>query len=1477
MVFCTLYGCLASSWQVVLAVDPISADQVRDPIDRAIKLIEHSSGVYLKERECFSCHHQAMSILTLVDARARGFEINHDNLVQQVKRTIEHLRRGEAQYKLGQGQGGRVDTAGYALWGLSAVQWPRDSTTAAVTEYLLQANASSRHWVCSSNRPPTEASDVTTSALALKGLSNYVEEIDHVRADKRRASCKTWLLGHDAKDNEERVFALLAAKTLNDSESVASIRKSILASQRFDGGWCQTEGLESDAYATGTAMYALVQAGMPASDPVYQRGLRFLLDNQQEDASWQVASRSRPFQTYFESGFPHGTDQFISIAASCWATLALLECVPRDEIKLAKLPKLPWAEKTNVDLTKRSERGSEGLDSLVAGSTRALTAEEVEYFERDIRPLLVENCIKCHGEEKQSASLRLDSQAAMLEGGDSGPVIVPRNSARSLLIKAVRRKGDLEMPPDEPMRDSDILKLERWIEMGAPWPKELQPKEGLDHSNASNLSVKNHWAFQPIREQEIPAHTQLEDLAESRSSIDRFLYARLSASQLVPTESANRRTLLRRLSYDVTGLPPTYEEIEAFVDDPSEDAYLRAVDRYISSPRFGQHWARHWLDVARYSDSKGYVYAREERFFIQASNYRDWVIDAFAADMPYDRFVKLQLAADQIAPDELSSQAAMGFMTLGRRFLGVTHDIVDDRIDVVTRGLLGLTVGCARCHDHKFDPIPTADYYSLYGVFNNSKEQRVRIRPGNNDPAWQEFDAELGKREAAYRDAIKQERELAAQRVRHRIADYLLAQLDVDRYPAEGFDVLIGKDDLVPKQVRRFQAFLRDAAERGDTLFVAWRDFSEIAMKLPESEFSGEALLVTERLSKKPPDQWNPIVAKSFVVSPKSIAEVARRYADLFQGLESLTPANAFEQQSLKQIKAFWLGSESPCEVPDEDIVGVEQYFDTRACETLWKLQGEVDRWINQTNLPQSYAVVLADRKSIREPNIFKRGNPKLIGERVPRQFLSILGSQPTDVLESAKQTLQAFRIGSGRLELAEAIADPANPLTARVWVNRVWQHLFGQGLVRTPSDFGVRAGQPSHPELLDWLAGEFLASGQSTKLLIRQLVLTAAYQRSSVGPDDPMDRARAMELDADNKLLWKGVSKRLRFEQQRDTWLAASRELDFQFGGKAVQLFGEGNGPLRRTVYCQVDRQFLSGVLRIFDFANPDLHIPSRSETTVPQQALFGMNHVFSADRARRLASLVQKNDSPSDYEISELFRLVLARDPDKDELISSREILDRSGESAPRMRPETLAWQYGFGKFNPNTQTLESFVPLPHFSGTAWQGGSSWPDGKLGWVQLSATGGHAGNDLDHAVVRRWIAPKDGKVKLRSEATHEVAAGDGVRCTVLLDHKQIAGRVGASEGASTVVHSCRTEINIESIVVKAGQPIDFVVDFNSNLNSDQFQWTVEIEFDRSANVEVLSQWRSERDFSGPTPNYLEPLEQLAQILLLCNELSFVD
>jgi hypothetical protein len=981
---------------------------------------------------------------------------------------------------------------------------------------------------------------------------------------------------------------------------------------------------------------------------------------------------------------------------------------------------------------------------------------------------------------------------------------------------------------------------------------------------------KSHWAFQAPRQVTPP---EVRDTTWPRTALDSFILAQLESTGSQPSPAADARTLVRRMTFDLTGLPPTQDDVDRFIDDcgSSQDgdesvstvrrhqplpapAVTRLIERLLARPAYGERWGRHWLDVARYSDTKGYVYGREERRFVHAHTYRDWVIRAFNDDLPYDRFLLLQMAADQLTSPNSPDLAAMGFITGGRRFIGVTHDIIDDRIDVVTRGTLALTVQCARCHDHKYDPIPTQDYYSLYGVFHGCDDRLTTLT--------EIADPELVKRRQALEQAMSKHREDAAARLRKRVGDYLAAQLEMEKFPEEGFDQILYPDDLIPASVRRWRDFLHTSVSHESTQSILgpWLAISGLS----ETEFvtSGDTRFAVA-LQRPGLHPW---VVQAFAGHPcKSRKEVAESYGHLFAQAEVQN-----DSKEAAELRQFLRLPEAPTVVPETGIINNEAFFPTSITESLWKLQGDVDRRLIELGAPA--ALILSDREPEPNPRVFRRGSPSRLGESVPRQFLGIL----------AGPHRQPFEHGSGRLELAQTIARPDNPLTARVMVNRIWQHHFGVGLVRTASDFGLRAEPPSHPEMLDWLALRFMHEDWSIKAMHRLILSSAVYQqasRPSVRIVDADGSAMAETSRAhQNPLIRVSQApgsrsqttvpysrfpvRRLDFEQLRDSMLAVSGELDPSVGGRPMDLLDAGNR--RRTIYGTVDRQFLPGVLRTFDFANPDIHVAVRYETTVPQQALYFLNGPFAAQRARALASATESLSRPD--RLGRIYRRLFQRGPTPSEVARANQFLADIAELVP---PEPAAtpespWQYGTGAYDIDHHRLKSFASLPHFSGDAWQGATNWPGGETGWAQLTADGGHPGNTLDQACIRRWTSPVDAVVRISGTLLHEPEPGDGIRAFVN------SSRHG--ELKSAVIHHANTAMAIESVSVQKGDTLDFIVDIGGTLNSDQFHWAPVI-----SNAE--STWDARKDFSGPSPrpNYLTPWEQYVQVLLLSNEFAFVD
>jgi len=925
------------------------------------------------------------------------------------------------------------------------------------------------------------------------------------------------------------------------------------------------------------------------------------------------------------------------------------------------------------------------------GQAGEFSPEQLQTFENKVRPLLSGYCYACHGPEKQNNGLRLDSRAAILRGSDYGQVVTAGQPDASKLIQAVRHVEGVEpMPKKAPkLPDASIAILTEWVQQGLPWPEETAPPAAVEH-------WRDHWAFQPVVMPPAPA---VKAAGRVRQPLDAQVLARLEQEGLTLSPEASRPTLIRRATLDLTGLPPTYDQVQAFTADPSPDAFSRLVDQLLASPAFGERQARRWMDIARYADTKGYVF-QEDRSYPFAYTYRDWLVRSFNEDLPYDQFLIRQIAADKAIdpakePQEL---AAMGFLTLGRRFLNAEPDIIDDRIDVVFRGTQGLTVGCARCHDHKFDPIPTADYYSLYGVFASSTEPAEKPVIGNRNEMLvnEEYTSLLAKKEQA----------LSSFRRTH---------------PAAA--------------AARPLPYLKLLSRYGESL--------------PHRERDKEKL---ERLTK-----------------------------------------------GVEKVKATDPGA-------------------------------------------PPRAMVLVDKPQPVEPVVFLRGNQGRPGPQVPRRFLKALAPAG----ERA-----AFKDGSGRLEMARAIASPQNPLTARVWVNRVWTWLLGTPLVDTPSDFGVRTPRPEQLALLDQLAAQFMAEGWSTKKLIRSILLSSTWQQSS------LTNPGALAKDPENRLYWRQNLRRLDFEALRDSVLAVSGNLDRKMGGRGQEMVTTG-GPARRTLYGLIDRQNLPGLFRTFDFASPDTTAPKRFETTVPQQALYMMNSPFITAQADRLAASAPASPDQT-ATIRQLYQTILSRDPDPDEITLGLACLQ---DLSQQPRQTGSAWQNGWGNFDPATLTT-TFTPFADFRENRWAPSGVLPDPALGFVNLTAGGGHPGPDAARSAIRRWVAPAAATVDLTGTAALPQKAGNGI--TAFIFHS----RLGLL-GTFPVPPEGKTETTVRNIALQPGDILDFILDCQGSDNSDSFAWSPVIR-DLTSNL-ILAD--AAADFGGPGAS---ALAAYAQVLLCSNEFLYLD
>ena len=797
----------------------------------------------------------------------------------------------------------------------------------------------------------------------------------------------------------------------------------------------------------------------------------------------------------------------------------------------------------------------------------------------------------------------------MIEGGKNGAVVIPGNPNASKLITSIKHEGQLKMPRDKKLSDIEIKAFEKWVTLGLPWPDIIK----ITLKNPK--SETEHWSYLPVKKAVPPIN-------EMSHPIDSFIHQKLNKRLIKQSATADKRTLIRRLSIDLIGLPPSISEISAFENDPSSDAYEKVVDRLLASPRYGERWARHWLDIARYADNKGYVFF-EDKNYPWAWTYREYVINSLNNDLPYNQFIIEQIAADQLETKDKKSLAALGFLTVGGHFMGNTHDIIDDRIDVMTRGLMGLTVSCARCHDHKFDPIPAADYYSLYGIMRSSFEP---ITPPLYDAEpiteeYKKFALELKTKEKKLLDFVQAKHRDLVTQSRSRVADYLLAAYQAgNQPPADDFMLLADKGDLNPAMIARWRAFLERMKIQKDPTWAIWHRYSS----LNPSSFSQSALEVRNLLSD------NPNVLQAFRVPPKSIKEVADTYGKLLGETEKAWLSSGgkipLEDKNAEMIRSALYGPNSPADAPLALDWGFLDLFPDRTT------QGEYKALIKdlETHLVKGppRSMVLLDSNELYEPNIFIRGQPNRIGDKVPRQFLKVLDSNR-----------QSFLKGSGRLELAKSIASNTNPLTSRVFVNQVWAHHFGNGLVGTLGDFGVRGDLPTHPELLDWLAMNFMENNWSIKKLHKVIVTSNTYKQNS------NDREDALKVDPENKLLWKQNRRRLDFESLHDSVLSVSGNLDLKVGGPSVSFF---TGKNRRAVYGYIDRLDFPSLLATFDIPNPASSSVERTSTTVAPQALYLMNGPFVREAAKKVLNLnTIKEIKSTDQKADAIMLAVLGRKP--------------------------------------------------------------------------------------------------------------------------------------------------------------------------------------------------------------------------------------
>ncbi len=892
------------------------------------------------------------------------------------------------------------------------------------------------------------------------------------------------------------------------------------------------------------------------------------------------------------------------------------------------------------------------------------TPEQTKFFNDKVMPVLAENCFRCHSVEggKDKGGLTLDTRDAMLKGGETGPSLVPGDVEKSLLMKAVSYKdADLKMPPKEQLEPGQIATLSEWVKMGAPWPK----GQGSVKSKLSGLTDKarHHWAYQPVKKPAVP--TELKNPQWVKTPVDAFILKKIQDNGMTGSFDADAETLIRRLYYDLVGIPPTPAETDAYKADRSPDAYAKVVERLLASPAYGERWGRFWLDTARYSDTAGAnANGNTEYRFPHAWTYRDWVIKAINDDMPYDHFVIHQLASDFLPKEQQGKNgenlAALGFLTVGERF-GNQNDLINERIDTISKAFIAQTVSCARCHDHMFDPITQKDYYALHGILSSITEPKERPQVGMLPPQ-KELDQFIAKRDELEKNVRTDYYRLLGrinEGFRLNSPKYLEALTLSRRAPDADLTIPAARRPLSP-----FAEFLRDkklddetarqlerrAGRREDPVFGPLARLAELSV----GEWSEKAPAIIAQTATgtmgKDKKRVNAIVADAFkgaklgsvkdawmLYDSKVFAAVARVSLDW---LDEAANTSSLVMKGVSEAQTEIL--QVPMEIKPGGGLSMNDFramVDRLPNRLQGPIQGGLARYnellLTHPGAP-AHAMVVADKPKAVDSPVFIRGMAGNKGEIVPRRFLDFLspgGATP-------------FKMGSGRFELAMHIANKDNPLTARVAVNRVWMHHFGEGFVPTPDDLGNMSEKPVHPELLDHLASYFVENGWSMKKLHRLICNSHVYMASS------HTRKEYEDIDPRNRLFWRANVRKLDFESMRDSLISMTGKMDRSIGGKPVNITDEPYS-FRRSVYGYIDRGNMPELLAHFDFSNPEMSNSRRNQSLVPQQALFLMNSPMTVDIVRRVCDRPEFLSAQNDgARIVSLYRIILQRIPKPDEV---------------------------------------------------------------------------------------------------------------------------------------------------------------------------------------------------------------------------------
>jgi Protein of unknown function (DUF1549)/Protein of unknown function (DUF1553)/Planctomycete cytochrome C len=912
----------------------------------------------------------------------------------------------------------------------------------------------------------------------------------------------------------------------------------------------------------------------------------------------------------------------------------------------------------------------------MAQSTIQQSAAQIDYFEKNVRPVIVKNCQMCHNAKARTSQLDLTSAAGFWAGGASGPIFSKEHPEESRILKAIGYQESLKMPPMGKLRPEDIASITEWVKIGAPWPGTDQTSAVQPPAKpplAFTTEQKSFWAFQPPKD---PKPPPVKDTTWVRNAIDQFVLAMLEEKGLKPAQPAGKATLLRRATFDLTGLPPTPEQLHDFLNDKSPDAFQKVVDRLLASPQYGERWGRHWLDVARYADSTG---NDEDHRYPYAWRYRDYVIESFNHDLPYNQFIVEQVAGDLLPgpdADTLNRRGivATGFLALGAKALAQTdkkkmlYDVYDEQVDVTSRAFLGLTVACARCHNHKFDPILSKDYYAMVSMFASTRDFArddtdvaqllyVPLVPKQQYAIYKKHQDRMAALRTAIeaidsREQVKFVRENGAH-----LGDYMLAArtVYVDGKTTTDAAAVTNLDETVLKAWVRY---LKEGSKAHPQL-ADWDNAS------PE-HLSETAAAYQERFQARF-DQW-------VVALEKWQAEVDAAIAGKTNPSEKphFEPGKDQFFYEVFQSGPFSFQDDEEDEKPIK-VKAIEHIRSAGAKDQIGEIQSQLaDMKVSAPPDPDMACAVVEGQRV--DQKVLVRGDYNNPGEDAPKAFPTIL-ARPTD---------PAIKTNSGRLELADWLAAPDNPLPARVMVNRIWGWHFGEGIVRTPDNFGKMGDRPGNAELLDYLAHRFVAEGWSVKSIQRLIMLSNTYQMASDTDE------HTLEADPENRLMTRFNRQRLEVEEIRDGILALDGSLDPAMGGTLQKGTGTDSensadrlslDPLkltRRTVYLPLRRANLPTLLNLFDFGDATTVNGKRTITNVAPQALFAMNSEFGFEHSRKLAEMLMAAPEASEgHRVEEAYQRILNRAPSPPEVDVALTYIRKYETKYGKEKADLEAWQ--------------------------------------------------------------------------------------------------------------------------------------------------------------------------------------------------------